>query len=273
MHFGIEVVTLGEYADPRLVVRLARAAEGAGWEALFVWDHLGFAWGAPSGDPWVILAAVAQATERLKVGTGVTPLPRRRPQVLANTVATLDLLSGGRAILGVGLGGVPREFAAFGEQDDARERAAMLDEGLDLLNRLWSGETVSHQGRYYTVDGVALAPLPLQRPRAPLWVGGDSRPALRRAARWDGWIVGGVDEECRPVITPAQLAEKLSYVQKHRTETAPFAVALSGCSSPAGDPLVRAFAAAGVTWWLESLHGYRGSVEEMLARIEAGPPG
>lgn len=272
MHYGIEVVTLGEYADPRVVVRLARAAERAGWEGLFVWDHLGFAWGAPSGDPWVILAAAAMATERLKVGTGVTPLPRRRPHVLANTVATLDLLSGGRAILGVGLGGVPREYAAFGEQDDARERAAMLDEGLEVLNRLWSGETVSHQGRYYTVDGVALAPLPLQRPRVPIWVGGESRPALRRAARWDGWIIGGVDEQCRPTMTPEQMAEKLSYIQEHRTEADPFAVALSGCSPPAGSSLVCAFAAAGVTWWLESLHGYRGSVEEMVARVEAGPP-
>ena len=272
MHYGIEVVTLGDYADPRPVVRLARAAEKAGWEGIFIWDHLGFAWGAPSGDPWVILAAVAQATGRLKLGTGVTPVPRRRPHVLANTLATLDLLSGGRAVLGVGLGGVPREFAAFGEPDDARERAAMLDEALDLLDHLWSGETVTHHGPHYTVDEMALAPLPLQRPRIPIWVGGESGPALRRAARWDGWIIGGVDEQCQPTITPAQMAEKLATIRRHRADEAPFDVALTGCSTPDDATLARAFAGIGVTWWLESLHGYRGSVEEMVARVEAGPP-
>jgi probable F420-dependent oxidoreductase len=272
MHYGIEVVTLGEYADPRVVVRLAQAAERAGWEGLFVWEHLGFVWGAPSGDPWVILAAVAQATERVKIGTAVTPLPRRRPHVLANTLATLDLLSGGRVILGVGLGGVPQEFAAFGEPDDAKQRAVMLDEGLEVLSRLWLGESVTHRGPHYTVNGVALAPLPVQRPRIPIWVGGESRPALRRAARWDGWIIGGVDEHCEMTITPEQMAEKIAYIHQHRTGPAPFDVAITGCSTAGDGSLARAFADAGVTWWLESLHGYRGSVDEMMARVEAGPP-
>src|SRR3990172_9488132 len=98
MHYAIEVVTLGDYADPRRVVQFAQAAEDAGWEGLFVWDHLGFVWGAPAGDPWVILSAVAQATRQLRLGTAVTPVPRRRPQVLANTLATLDVLSQGRLI-------------------------------------------------------------------------------------------------------------------------------------------------------------------------------
>ena len=102
MHFGIEVVNFGPYADPRPVVQLARAAEAAGWEGLFVWDHLAFALEIPSGDPYIILAAVAQATQRLKIGVTVTPVPRRRPQNLANTLATLDLLSQGRMIFGAG---------------------------------------------------------------------------------------------------------------------------------------------------------------------------
>ncbi len=106
MYYGIEVVTFGAYADPRPVVHLAQAAEAAGWDGLFIWDHLAFAWNVPSGDPWIILAAVAQATNRLKLSTAITPLHRRRPHVLANTLATLDLLSQGRVILGVGLGGV-----------------------------------------------------------------------------------------------------------------------------------------------------------------------
>src|SRR5262245_17495913 len=92
LRYGVDICTLGQFAEPARVVELARAAEAAGWEAVFVWDHLAFAWGVPSGDPWVLLAAVAQATTRVRLGTAVTPLPRRRPAVVANAVATLDRL-------------------------------------------------------------------------------------------------------------------------------------------------------------------------------------
>jgi probable F420-dependent oxidoreductase len=272
MHYGIEVVTLGNYADPHLVVQLAQAAEAAGWEGLFIWDHLGFTWGAPSGDPWIILAAAAQATHRLKLGTSVMPLPRRRPYVVANAVATLDLLSEGRVIFGAGLGGVPEEFSAFGEAADSRERAGRLDEGLDILNRLWSGEKMNYQGRYYTINDVALAPLPLQRPRVPIWIGGESRPALRRAARWDGWVVGGVNEQSQMTKTPARLADQVAYIRQHRSTLAGFDVAMTGYSTPGDTTLVQEFATAGLTWWLESLHGFRGSFDELKTRVLAGPP-
>jgi probable F420-dependent oxidoreductase len=272
MHYGINVATLGDYANPRLIVPLAQAAEAAGWEGLFVWDHLAFAWGVPSGDPWVILAAVAQATTRLKIGTAITPLPRRRPHVLANTIATLDQLSQGRVILGVGLGGVPQEFSAFGEEDDPSKRAQQLDESLDLLNQLWSGESVRHLGTHYTVEDVTLAPLPMQRPRVPIWIGGESHPALRRAARWDGWVVAGDNEQAKMVKTPEQIAEMMTYVQRHRSTSSRFDVALTGCSPADGHVLVREFSTAGVTWWLESLHGFRGTFDELQARVMAGPP-
>src|SRR5262245_14574436 len=140
VRYGIEIVNLGEYADPRPLIQIARAAEDAGWEALFVWDHLAFVWGVPSGDPWVALAGVAAVTRKLMLGTGVTPLPRHRPHVLAQTLTTLDRLSDGRVVLGAGLGGVSGEYTAFGESGDHKLHAAMLDEGLDVLDRLWSGE-------------------------------------------------------------------------------------------------------------------------------------
>jgi alkanesulfonate monooxygenase SsuD/methylene tetrahydromethanopterin reductase-like flavin-dependent oxidoreductase (luciferase family) len=181
MRYGIVMSNLDDYADPRLAIRLARAAEAAGWEAFFVWDHLGFAWGSPSSDPWVTLSALAVCTTHLKLGTAITPLARRRPQVVANALGSLDLLSGGRMIFGTGLGGVPEEFTAFGEAGAAKERARMLDEGLAVLDRLWSGEMVTHHGQHYDVENVALAPLPFQRPRIPIWIGGESPPALRRA--------------------------------------------------------------------------------------------
>ncbi len=263
------------YSDPREAVRLARAAEEAGWEGFFVWDHLGFVWDAPSADPWIILSAVTASTGRIKIGTDITPLARRRPQVVANTLASLDVLSGGgRVIFGAGLGGVPREFAAFGDTGDAKERAAMLDEGLDILARLMSGEEVTHHGRHYTVEGITLAPLSVQRPRMPFWIGGEARPALRRAARWDGWLASAtpLDGSIEMSKSPDDIREMVAEIRRHRTSAAPFEIAMDGYSEPDDPELPNAYADAGATWWLESIHGRRGSPEEMLARVKAGPP-
>src|SRR5215212_4461790 len=274
MRYGIVIANLDDYADPRVAVRLARAAEAAGWEAFFVWDHLGFVQGVPSGDPWVILSAVAASTTHLKLGLAVTPLARRRPQVVANALASLDLLSGGRAIFGAGLGGVPEEFTAFGDPGDAKERAAMLDEGLMILDGLWSGERVTHRGPHYAVEGVSLAPLPLQRPRIPIWIGGEGVPALRRAARWDGWLAPATSHDGTPTMAkdPERIADMVAEIRRHRTTDAPFEVAVDGYSEPNDPTLPRAYGAAGATWWLESIHGIRGPVDEMMARVEAGPP-
>ncbi|CAN5649405.1 LLM class flavin-dependent oxidoreductase [soil metagenome] len=273
MHHGIVVSNMGAYSDPREALRLARAAEEAGWEGFFVWDHLGFVWGSPSADPWVILSAVAASTESIKIGTDVTPLARRRPHVVVNTLATLDVLSGGRIIFGAGLGGVSREFAAFGEPGDAKERAAVLDEGLAVLDGLMSGEEVVHHGEHYTVEGIALAPLPVQRPRVPVWIGGEAKPALRRAARWDGWLASAtpLDGSIGMSKSPEEIGEMVAEIRRHRTSGAPFDVAMDGYSEPGDPTLSHAYAEAGATWWLESIHDRRGSLEEMLARVEAGP--
>jgi alkanesulfonate monooxygenase SsuD/methylene tetrahydromethanopterin reductase-like flavin-dependent oxidoreductase (luciferase family) len=274
MRYGIVTPNLGEYADPHVAVRLARAAEAAGWEAFFIWDHLGFVRGVPSGDPWIILSAVAASTRRLKLGLAITPLARRRPQVVANAMASLDLLSGGRAIFGAGLGGAPEEFTAFGEPGDPKERAVMLDEGLRILDGLWSGETVTHHGRHYAVHGVSLSPRPLQRPRLPIWIGGEGAPALRRAGRWDGWLAPATSHDGTPTMakSPGRIAEMVATIRRHRTVDAPFEVAIDGYSE-AGDPgLPRAYGAAGATWWLESIQATRGPLDEAMARVKAGPP-
>jgi alkanesulfonate monooxygenase SsuD/methylene tetrahydromethanopterin reductase-like flavin-dependent oxidoreductase (luciferase family) len=274
MHYGIVMSNLDDHADPRQAIRLAQAAEEAGWEAFFVWDHLGFVWGSPSSDPWIILSAVAVSTIHLRLGTAITPLARRRPQVVANALGSLDLLSGGRMIFGAGLGGMTEEFAAFGESGAAKKRAAMLDEGLAVLNRLWSGETVKHHGQHYHVENVSLAPLPLQRPRIPIWIGGESPPALRRAARWDGWLAPTTSPDGTPVMDkdPGRIAEMVAEIRRHRTTDTPFAVAVDGYSDPDDPTLPHAYESAGATWWLESIHGRRGSLDEMFARVEAGPP-
>jgi alkanesulfonate monooxygenase SsuD/methylene tetrahydromethanopterin reductase-like flavin-dependent oxidoreductase (luciferase family) len=264
---------LDDYADPRLAARLARAAEEAGWEAFFVWDHLGFVWGSPSSDPWVTLSAVAVSTTHLRLGTALTPLARLRPHIVANAVASLDLLSGGRIIFGAGLGGMVEEFTAFGEPGAAKDRARMLDEGLTVLEGLWSGEPLTHHGQHYDVENVSLAPLPLQRPRIPIWIGGESPPALRRAARWDGWLAPATRPDGTPIMDkdPRRIAEMVAEIQHHRTADTPFEVAVDGYSEPGDAALPRAYEAAGATWWLESIHGMRGPLEEMMARVEAGP--
>lgn len=266
MRYGIDVAILGELAEPAHLVALAQEAEAAGWDAVLVWDHLAFAWGTRSADPWVALAAAAQVTSRIRLGTAVTPVTRHRPETLAQTVATFDRLSGGGAILGAGLGGVMREFTAFGS---ARPGGPVLDEALDVMASLWSGDEVHHHGAHYTVDGVRLAPLPLQRPRVPVWVGGTSPGALRRAARWDGWIVAGDDQEGRMTLSPDALAAQVSELRRHRSGADDFDVAVIGVSEP-GSPMT-AYAEAGATWWLEHLHGYRGSVEHLMERVKAGP--
>ena len=274
MRYGIVMSNLDDYADPRLAFSLARAAEEAGWEGFFVWDHLGFVWGSPSSDPWVVLSAAAFSTTRLKLGTAITPLARRRPHVVANSLVSLDLLSGGRVVFGAGLGGVAEEFTAFGEPGDAKERARMLDEGLTVLDGLWSGEPLTHHGQHYHVENVSLAPLPLQRSRIPIWIGGQSAPALRRAARWDGWLAPATRPDGTPIMDkdPGRIAEMVAEIQRHRTANTPFDVAVDGYSEPGDAALPRAYEAAGATWWLESIHGMRGPLGEMMTRVEAGPP-
>lgn len=272
MKHALEVVPFGEYSDPRAVVELAIAAEESGWEGLFTWDHVAFASGIASGEPFVTLAAVAAVTKRIKIGTNVTVVPRRPAHVLAHMVASLDLLSGGRFILGAGAGGVDREMTAFGGPGDIRTRAGMLDEGLTVIDGLLSGETVNLRGAGYVVDNVALLPRPVQQPRPPIWVGGLSQSAMRRAARFDGWVLYCADQHGGVQFAPEKLGKSLEYVGRFRTSGAAFDVAVNGHTAPGETALVHEYEAAGATWWLETLHASRGSRSELLTRIAAGPP-
>jgi alkanesulfonate monooxygenase SsuD/methylene tetrahydromethanopterin reductase-like flavin-dependent oxidoreductase (luciferase family) len=272
MHYGIDLMISDDFVDPALTVRLAKTAEDAGWEGLFVWDHRGYVWGAPFADAFVTLAAVAASTERLRLGTAVTPLPQRKPQDVAVALTSLDRLSGGRMVFGAGLGGVAEEYTVFGEPGDAKVRAALLDEGLDVICSLWSGEHVRYRGAQYVVDGVTLAPLPVQRPRIPIWIGGESRPAMRRAARWDGWVVSAFGDQGEVIRRPEDLAYDAEAIQRYRSDNAPFDIALIGQSAPGDRAMAREYGEAGGAWWLEHLHGLRGTTAELLARVAAGPP-
>ena len=254
MRHGIQLCTLGAYADPRETVRAAVAAEEAGWEALLVWDHLAWAsMGAPSADPWVTLGACAAVTSRILLGTAVTPLPRRRPQVVAQQLASLSLASDGRVVFGAGTG-VREELERFGEEGGDRHRGALLDEGLAVVSSLLAGEHLEHHGAHYVVDGATLAPLPVCP--IPIWIGGNSNAALRRARTYDGWLADSSDRE-RNLFSPDEIAARA-----HELDDLCFI----GYSDQAD---LGAYARAGVTWWIENV---RGDPPRVLDRIAAGPP-
>jgi alkanesulfonate monooxygenase SsuD/methylene tetrahydromethanopterin reductase-like flavin-dependent oxidoreductase (luciferase family) len=234
-----------DLSDPTVVARLAADAEEAGWDGLFVWDQI--LWRPPIrdvADPWITLAAVAAATERLRLGPMVSPLPRRRPAKVARETVTLDQLSGGRLTLGVGLGSdrFGGELSKTGEQLDDRVRGRMLDESLQILADAWSGETVRHRGEHYTVDDLQFSPAPIQRPGVPVWAAGfpGNRKPMRRAARLDGFFPANLEH-------PDQLAEVVTIVSELRPDSSgayDFTVGL-----PLGvDPLP--YAEVGATWWL-----------------------
>jgi alkanesulfonate monooxygenase SsuD/methylene tetrahydromethanopterin reductase-like flavin-dependent oxidoreductase (luciferase family) len=279
--FSVNIPCFGDFADPRTVGELAQAVEEAGWDGLFVWDHLvhGFHADRPFGDPWMLLTAAALSTSRLRLGTLVTPLARRRPQGLARQVATLDALSGGRVTLGVGLGGpVDDEYGRFGDTTDPVELAERLDEGLSLLPGFWSGTPVSHSGTHYTVDNVTLLPPTVQQPRVPIWVGGfwPSRPPMRRAARWDGAVPLFREHRHGDVPPVERVREVVSYLGDQRGSLDGFDVVLGGVTSPeSAVDVLGPLAAAGATWWDER-QLQRGpdidSLAAVLRRVEAGPP-
>jgi alkanesulfonate monooxygenase SsuD/methylene tetrahydromethanopterin reductase-like flavin-dependent oxidoreductase (luciferase family) len=171
LRFGLFFPAFAGLADPGRVVELARAAERSGWDGFFLWDHVLALPGMAVADPWVTMAAIAQSTARMRLGMLVTPLARRRPWVLARQTATLDRLSRGRLVVGVGLGddGIG-EFSSFqGEVSDPVQRGAMLDESLDLLRCFWSGNDVTWEGQHFAVASGPFLPRPVQDP-LPVWV-------------------------------------------------------------------------------------------------------
>ncbi|MGW7072064.1 LLM class flavin-dependent oxidoreductase [Streptomyces sp. NPDC054855] len=286
MRFSVNIPNFGDFADPRTVAKLAVAAEQAGWDGLFVWDHVLHRKhaGRPFGDPWMLLTAAALATSRIRLGTLVTPVARRRPQQLARQVATLDVLSGGRVTFGAGLGGpIEDEYASFGDTTDPKVLAERLDEGLDLLRQYWSGEPVNHDGRHYQARDVTLLPATAQRPRPPIWVAGfwPNRPPMRRAARWDGAVPLFTDAKHGHVPPISQVHDLVAYLKQQREDRSgtPFDIVLGG-ASPGGDAakardLIGPLADAGVTWWderqLQTSDGLD-RFEPVLRRVEQGPP-
>jgi alkanesulfonate monooxygenase SsuD/methylene tetrahydromethanopterin reductase-like flavin-dependent oxidoreductase (luciferase family) len=294
MQYGMSLPNFGEFADVRLLAGVAREAEHAGWDGFYLWDHV--YWSIfPMADPWIALAAVALATDRIRIGPMVTPLPRRRPTKLARETVTLDRLSGGRLTLGVGLGVRAQEWDHLGEETDLVTRGEMLDESLEILSSLWRGEALEHRGAHYTVDvrdmaghpgPVHFLPPAVQQPRIPVWVAGrwPNRRPFRRGAQWDGIFPTTEPRGTSDRLRPVELRECVTYTLARRTNDGPFDVAIGGTTVGlnASDARnhVDAYREAGATYWLEDVSPFAFGwtregpwpIDEMREHVRHGPP-
>jgi alkanesulfonate monooxygenase SsuD/methylene tetrahydromethanopterin reductase-like flavin-dependent oxidoreductase (luciferase family) len=279
MKFGVVV----PFSDARLTVELAREAEAAGWDGLFLPELV---WGV---DPWAQLAAAAVVTERIRLGTMLTPLPWVHPWTLASQAGAVDHLSNGRAIVAVGLGAPDAGGRGFPLEMDRRVRAELLDEGLDVLTGLWSGEPFEYSGKHYRIDptpfssntrseGMPPPPPPVQRPRIPIWLVGvwPSKKSMQRALRYDGLLPAAMGDDGVRNATVDEVAEMVRFARDNRPAGAPFDVIVEGETAPAsGADVVGPHAVAGATWWIESrwmLPPTPEGVAEFRGRVAAGPP-
>ena len=278
MRYGF-IVTSG---DPRTVARLAREAEEAGWDGVFYWDAIHVGEGMEIHDPWVVMAAMAMETSRVRLGAMLTPPARRRPWKLAREAASLDHLSGGRLVLPVGLGALDDGgFAKVGEPTDRKVRAGKLDESLEILTGLWSGEPFSFEGEHYGLEEMTFRPPPVQRPRVPIWPVGawPSRKSMNRALLYDGLLAAktGGSAYDESGLTPEDVRAMRAYVEENRPQgVKPFDIVCEG-ETPGDDPeraasVVRPLAEAGATWWIEAPWSPPNEPDDLRRRIAQGPP-
>jgi alkanesulfonate monooxygenase SsuD/methylene tetrahydromethanopterin reductase-like flavin-dependent oxidoreductase (luciferase family) len=283
MRFGFVV----PFGTARQFAELAALGEEHGWDAVFTWEAV---WGESA---WITLGAAAMATERIRLGTLLTPASRWRPWDLASAVGTVDRLSGGRVVMSVGLGAPHEGWTAFEADEGRRVRAEKLDECLAVYDGLMKGQPFSYDGTYYHVqptDHMVPEP-PVQRPRPPVWVvgakviGRDRQPSLERAARWDGLLPAFVDKAAPEPSDPTldQFAVVAAEVKSMRAAAGlgsePYDVVIEADSSgqfvALDPPDPASWAAAGATWWVESwwtLEAGPEGMAELRRRIEAGPP-
>lgn len=288
MRHGLDITPAGPWGRPDQIAELAALGEACGWDGVFCEDYLSFPQGderpdepVETYDVWITLALAAQATSSVTLGTMVTPLPARKPASIAVQALTVDHLSGGRLVLGVGLGDDERlNFAALGQTDSTPERAELLDESLEVITRLWSGESVSFEGRRHRLDRAQLRPRPMAGPRIPIWVGGamtKPRPR-RRALRWDGACLYRIPpSDGWEDVTPDDVRRLRADAEERPDGGVGFVIVVGGRErSTEPDRLaadrryVAELAEAGADWWQEYVPP-RLSYDEARRRIEAGP--
>ncbi len=293
MKYALTMPPIGPFSDPNTLSDLAVDAEKAGWDGFFIWDHnIYFSPHEPKVpmhpfvDPWIALAAIAVKTSRVKLGPMITSLARRRPWKVARETVSLDLLSHGRLIMGVGLGApADLDFGVFGEETDDKLRARKMDEGLAILDGLWSGEPFSFHGEFYNMSEVQFLPKPVQAPRIPVWIGGgwNTPAAARRGAKWDGFF----PQKWRHLLSPDEWRDIIDRVNQSRTSDTPIDFIQSG-RTPGENrtqavEIVAPFVEMGLTWWVEHIDPWRygldwsdyvtpDAAEKMKERVLQGPP-
>ena len=269
------------FEDFNANVDLACEAELAGWDGFFLPDGLALEvpeYGPlPLFDPWVVMGAIAVRTTRIRFGTMITPISRRRPWKVARECVTVDRLSDGRLIFTVGMGAAKDDsgFNKVGEAMDLKVRAQRVDEGLTIINGLWTAKPFSFAGQHYHVDNMTMVPGPAQSPRIPIWVVGVwTKPkSMRRALAWDG-IIPQRFNDWKP-FEPDDIRAIRDYIAEHRTSNAPFDIIAGGVTdeknAARASEQARAFADAGATWWVEGDMGSL-SFEKLRKRLRRGPP-
>lgn len=285
MRHALNLPITDTFSKPQFLGELAQEAEAAGWDGVFVRDYLLFdpQRMPPVTDPWIALAAVAMRTQHLKIGPMVTSLARRRPWKVAREMVALDHLSGGRLVLGVGLGYSPSgDFAQFGEENDPKVRASRLDEALEIVDGLCSGQPFSYTGEHFQIQETVFQPRPVQE-RIPLWIGGwwPNKGPMRRAARWDGAYPAEVRTD-GPTIeliptSPETVRTIRAFIDQHRVKTTPFDMVISRDlwreEPAAASEVVAGLAEAGATWIIQDVLPWEVSPEEARGLIRRGPPG
>lgn len=231
LNFGIVLPNWIVGNDTEQLVEFAIASEEAGWDGVFLADHLMFPHGDYEGpenmdfhDPWITMAGIATQTSDIRMGSWITPIPRRQPWQVARDLATLDQLSDGRILLGTGLGVIPTNYAPFGRSDDPVTLGKRYDEALDVISGLWSGEPFSYDGDHFSIDDAVLLPTPAQEPRIPIVAGGiwPNKKPIQRGARWDGivphWEGDGAVPGDATVVPEEVLRDLITYYNKHNEE-------------------------------------------------------
>jgi alkanesulfonate monooxygenase SsuD/methylene tetrahydromethanopterin reductase-like flavin-dependent oxidoreductase (luciferase family) len=280
--YGLDMASAGAAGDAHTMGELAHIAEESGWDGIFLEDYI--IWQShpdvPTYDPWITLATMAMRTQRIRLGTMVTPIARRRPWKLAQELVTLDHLSNGRMILGVGLGdtgesiGTDSSFAHFGEMLDPKKRARLLDEGIEIITLVWRGEPFSFDGEFYKIHDVQILPKPVQQPRIPIWVGGGypNRGPVARALRWDGSCLY---KQQGHWMQPEDVRALRERVIAWRGTAAGYDITVGGSPRWEDDHKQRAYlesvAAEGVTWWHEYVAPDVGDFDLQRKMIEQGP--
>jgi alkanesulfonate monooxygenase SsuD/methylene tetrahydromethanopterin reductase-like flavin-dependent oxidoreductase (luciferase family) len=282
VYYALSFPNGGLTGDPQTAAELAALAEASGWDGIFLEDYI--VWqghqDVPTFDPWIMLAAMAMRTTQVKLGVMITPLPRRRPWKVAKEAVTIDHLSKGRLIMGVGLGdmSIDVSLSHFGEITEAKQRAKMLDEALDILVGVWSGEPFHYDGEFYHIQEVTCLPKPVQTPRVPIWIGGGYplKGPTQRALRWDGSCLykqpaSGQWEDW----TADDVRALRAMAAQQRGANTPFDIALGGRYRDEDwdkeRVLIKSMAEAGATWWVEYLPPQLGGMDVIHDAVARGP--